>query len=257
MKTVADLIKEIYLPDLIEESTVLGFLYENRARIGRKGAGDADLESLLPPIEDNSVWAMILARVYSISNAVAQTCLLNHGALDQSAHLISDWMKNRSVVRVLGAGRALFAGSMPGNRLAHGGAQVSFMGGMTPMPNSALGGGIIACSASGKTPSVLEAMSIAKQNNPNIQVIGLARHEASDFRELCDVFIGIYTPGNRFLNPLSALADTEEYVISEILDGLVVMAGKRNGFDDEAWRQGHEDIGPTGPYSPKRGRSKS
>ena len=58
-------------------------------------------------------------------------------------------------------------------------------------------------------------------------------------------------PKSQFVNPLSALADTEEYVISEILDGLVVMAGKKNGYNDDAWRRGHEDIGPTGPYAPE------
>jgi hypothetical protein len=51
------------------------------------------------------------------------------------------------------------------------------------------------------------------------------------------------------------LADTEEYVIAELLDGLVVTAGRKNGFDDETWRRRHEDIGPTGPYAPKNQKS--
>jgi hypothetical protein len=93
-------------------------------------------------------------------------------------------------------------------------------------------------------------MEVAKRNNPEIQTLGIAAHNATQFASLCDVFIGIQTPPSDYPNPLSALADVEEYIISEILDGLVVLAGKKIGFDDLAWRQGHEDIGPTGPYAP-------
>jgi len=160
-------------------------------------------------------------------------------------------MTEQRIVRFLGVGRSLLAATMPGNRLAHGGAHISFMGGNVPLPNSSLGGGIVACSASGKTRPVLEAMYIARENNPSIKIVGLAAHDAAEFQELCDVFIGIHGALDDFPNPLSALADTEECVISEILDGVVVLAGRRNGFDDEAWRRGHEDIGPTGPYAPK------
>jgi hypothetical protein len=95
-------------------------------------------------------------------------------------------------------------------------------------------------------------MEIAKSNNPEITIIGLASYDAVQFKKLCDIFIGIHIPKSEYPNPLSALADTEEYVISEILDGLVVMAGRRLGFNDEVWRRGHEDIGPTGPYAPKK-----
>ncbi len=97
-------------------------------------------------------------------------------------------------------------------------------------------------------------MHIAKENNPHIQIIGLAHHGAREFTALCDVFVGIHAPKAEYPNPLSALADTEEYIISELLDGLVVRAGQEIGFDDEAWRRGHEDIGPTGPYAPESPR---
>ena len=68
---------------------------------------------------ENSAWGLILARVHSISNAVAQTCLRNQSQLEQASDLIAEWMRNQAVVRLLGAGRALLAGSMPANRPAH------------------------------------------------------------------------------------------------------------------------------------------
>ena len=191
-KGIDELIKEVYLPDFIknypltEEAWRKGHedlgptgpystIFSPSAGTERSSKEDtADIDSLLPPIQDTSSWGMIIARVYSISNAVAHTCMLDYRELDDATDLISNWMKNKNVVRILGAGRALLAGTMPGNRMAHGGAQVSFMGGNVPMPNSLVGGGIIACSASGKTKPVLEAMNIAKKNNHEIKIIGLA-----------------------------------------------------------------------------------
>jgi D-arabinose 5-phosphate isomerase GutQ len=208
--------------------------------------------SLLSAEEINrSAWGLIAARVFSISHAVQHTLLLNRQELSQAVLLVAKWMETDAPVRVLGAGRALMAASMPGNRLAHTGAHVSFMGGIVPMPNSRHGGGVISCSASGKTAAVLEAMSSAKALNKEIEIIGLAHHEAKNFARLCDVFIGLHLPKNEYPNPLSALADTEEYMLREILDGIIVMAGQHIGFDDNAWRCGHEDIGATGPYSAK------
>lgn len=200
-------------------------------------------------------WELLIARVHAIASCVAQTCTANKEAIDSAIELLFEWIEDEATVRVLGAGRALLAAAMAGNRLAHAGVQISFMGGVVPLPNSERGGGLIACSASGKTVTVLEAMRIAKRNNPGIQVIGIAAADANEFSSLCDSFIGIErTAQQQYPNPLSALADTEEYVIAEILDGLVVRAGQLAGFDDNAWRRGHEDIGPTGPYAPKQVR---
>lgn len=204
-------------------------------------AGAADL--------DCSLAAGLTLRVHAIAYGVAQTCAHNEDAIMAAVDALARWMRQGAPVRFLGAGRALLAATMPGNRLAHAGAQVSFMGGAVPLPNSLRGGGVIAASASGRTRPVLEAMAIAKRNNPEITVIGIAQHDAADFRDLCDHFIGIHCEGKE-ANPLSALADTEEYIIAELLDGLVVAAGRLLGFDDQAWRRGHEDIGPTGPYAP-------
>jgi DNA-binding MurR/RpiR family transcriptional regulator len=174
--------------------------------------------------------------------------MCNDNTIRQARGLLAEWMQKRDAVRFVGAGRALQATIMPSNRLAHGGAQISHMGGCVPMPAAELGGGIIACSASGSTSPVLEAMKTAKERSDTIKIIGLSKHDATQFRDLCDVFIGIYTPHGEFGNPLSALADTEEYVMSELLDALVVLAGRKNGYTDETWRRGHEDIGPTGPH---------
>lgn len=192
---------------------------------------------------------LLAGRVHHISYLVIQTLASNLASVDKAVQLLATWMREKEVVRVIGAGRALLAGSMPGNRLAHAGVRISFMGGMVPLPNSRERGGIIAGSASGKTEAVLQAMEVAKRLNPNIVTLGIAARNAKKFESLCDVFIGIEARPSSYPNPLSALADLEEYVISEILDGLVVLAGKTLGFDDDSWRNGHEDIGPTGPYS--------
>ncbi len=208
-------------------------------------------EGRAPMAEVDQEYLVLGARMHCISYAVVVTLSENRAAVKQATELIAKWMLGHQPVRILGAGRALLAGAMPGNRLAHAGAQVSFMGGMVPLPNSIRGGGIIACSASGKTVPVLEAMAIAKRNNKEVKTIGIADYKAKDFEALCDVFIGLRYPKETLPNPLSALADTEEYMIAEILDGLVVLAGRSIGFDDEAWRKGHEDIGPTGPYAPQ------
>jgi D-arabinose 5-phosphate isomerase GutQ len=197
----------------------------------------------------HSACGIITSRVFSISHSIMNTLLRNQAELAEAVFLTAKWMETDAPVRILGAGRALLAAGMAANRLAHAGAKVSFMGGMVPMPNSRQGGGVIACSASGKTKPVLEAMSTARSSKEKIMILGLAYHEAKDFAALCDVFIGLHLPKDEFANPLSALADTEEYMISEILDGIVVMAGQHIGFDDDAWRKGHEDIGPTGPYA--------
>lgn len=196
-----------------------------------------------------SLTGRLALRTHAIAYGVAQTCARNEAAILAARDQIARWIETGASVRILGAGRALLAGAMPGNRLAHAGAQVSFMGGMVPMPNSRHGGGVIACSASGHTKAVLEAMEIAKRKKPGIVVIGIAAAEAEAFRGLCDVFIGIHSEG-KAANPLSVMADTGEYIIAELLDGLVVAAGQLIGLDEDGWRSGHEDIGPTGPYAP-------
>jgi D-arabinose 5-phosphate isomerase GutQ len=125
---------------------------------------------------------------------------------------------------------------------------------LVPLPNTVKGGAIIASSASGQTPAVLDIMRTTRGRKPDIAILGIASSRATPFAELCDVFVGIVEDDNPYRSPLHALADTGEYVISELLDAMVVAAGKRLGLTDEDFRSGHEDLGPTGQYRPKGSR---
>jgi D-arabinose 5-phosphate isomerase GutQ len=161
-----------------------------------------------------------------------------------------DWMLNGTIVRVVGAGRARLAAAIPANRLAHGGARVYIQDELIPMPHTIKGGGIIAVSASGETPSTIEILEKIKKEKKDkrIIIIGIANKTAEKFQKLCSpLFIGIDNSTN-LDNPLQALADTEEYVISMLLDAMVVAAGKLAGYDDAKWRLGHEDLGASGPW---------
>ncbi len=175
--------------------------------------------------------------------------------------VLGEWMRENTIVRIIGAGRALLAASLPANRLAHGGATVSILGDRSPLPNSKWGGGIIAVSASGKTRAVLEIMALAREvnkerrllNQNEITVIGISKSTAKKFRSLCSpgYFLGIRP--DRFVKgvELRALGDIEEYAISELLDALIVAAGLEIGAN---FRTGHEDLvgGATGPWHQHR-----
>jgi D-arabinose 5-phosphate isomerase GutQ len=212
------------------------------------------LAAARPPVaiphlqEESTILLAISSRLDATKDQLVATVEQSAGQIDKAVTILASWMDQRAVVRVLGAGRARLAAAIPAHRLSHGGARVYIQDSLVPMPHSLVGGGILAASASGQTPSVLEALRAAKENNKEIQCVGIAKHDARVFSSLCDVFIGIQ-PARRHRNPLSALADTEEYIISELLDALVVAAGHRLGFTDPRWRLGHEDLGPaTGPY---------
>lgn len=167
------------------------------------------------------------------------------------------WMRTEAVIHVIGAGRALLAASLAANRLAHGGARVYILGDKAPPPSSRFGGGIIAASASGRTPVVLEIMSFAQElNNQHgqrpIEVVGLSNPEPGSvgpfrpFPDLCTpgLFLGIRAEQSVILR---GLADIEEQAINQILDALVVAAGLEIGVN---FRLGHEDLvgGATGPW---------
>lgn len=225
-----NLIKDILYPNLTKN--YLGF------------SGEDDATQIMP-------YVPMMMRSVAIMHTVAETIRECPEEISNAIEIIKSWIRDHKVVRVIGAGRALLAASLGSNRLAHAGAIISFMGGMVPMPNSCMGGGIIAVSASGETEHVIEAMNKAKKLNPDIQIIGFAKHaqKAEAFIDSCDCFIGIRNKAMPLPNPLFALADEEEMAIAEILDGLIVQAGKELGFTEDTWRKGHEDIGPTGPYS--------
>jgi D-arabinose 5-phosphate isomerase GutQ len=188
----------------------------------------------------------ICQRVKCISDSITKTAESNRDVIDETVDLFSEWMLNGAVVRVIGAGRARLAGAIPANRMSHGGARVYVQDDMIPMPHTIKQGGVIAVSASGRSASVLQVLRDVKSRNPAIKIVGIADKSAKEFRELCHLFIGIES--SDLDNPLEALADSNEYVCSMLLDAIVVAAGNRSGFDDTTWRLGHENLGATGPY---------
>lgn len=212
---------------------------------------------LIPPddFDEFDYQKAILNRTAYIQECTRQTIENNSEAIEESIDSFKEWMINETVVRVIGAGRAKLAATIPANRLAHGGARVYEQDGKIPMPHDIKGGGIIAASASGRTPSVLGVLREIKRKryftSSNVarspfKVIGIAIKDAKEFASLCDVFIGINMLKKQI--PLIALADIEESVITLILDSLIVSAGWKAGFDDTRWRLGHENLGATGPY---------
>jgi len=199
---------------------------------------------------NNDLLAALNSRVWAISHAIRETIARHDQDILLGIAQLERWILNHEVVRVIGAGRALHAASIPANRLVHTGADVYVINDVVPLPNSNKDGGIIASSASGQTKAVLEMMEDAKAKNPRIVVLGIADADAATFAGLCDIFVGVEDDSGPYDNPLHALADTGEYVISELLDAMIVAAGKRLGLTDEDFRSNHEDIGPTGPYQP-------
>lgn len=199
-------------------------------------------------------------RLNAIQTAVTDCLTFQSADVANITNLFSTWMLSHVPVRVVGAGRALLAASVAANRLAHCGALVSMLGDKVPVPNSRLGGGIIAVSASGRTPSVLKIMSFAKKisrelkpQGIDIKIVGISDPDAPavdkflPFRELCSP--GCFLP-MRIRPPrplLSALADLEELAIAELLDAMVVAAGLQIGVN---FRAGHEDLvgDATGPH---------
>lgn len=188
----------------------------------------------------------IVARSDTLARSVEATvnrCDQLHDITD----LLLKWMRDQTIVRVLGAGRARLAAAIPANRLAHGGARVFIQDDIIPMPHTVKGGGVIAASASGKTNSVLEPLRKIRDLAPHITVLGIADAKADEFRSLCRYFIEIHEV-HTSPDVLYALADIGEFVISEVLDSLVVAAGRKGNFDERKWKLGHENIGATGPY---------
>lgn len=187
-------------------------------------------------------------RINYINKSIIKSIDHSKDDIEKAINLFHDWMINGSIVYVLGAGRARLAASIPANRLSHGGARIHIQDDIIPLPHSIKCEGIIAASASGKTESVLNVIEeIKRRQVSRIHIIGIADYKAYRFKESCTFFIGI-RKSNEDTPPLIALADTGEYVISELLDAMVVAAGKKAGFDESKWRLGHEDMGSTGPY---------
>lgn len=212
------------------------------------------IEPKITPLKEPKTEAQVLQdnidqRIDFFAGSAKETIEKSITEILEATKTLRDWMVNRVNVRLIGAGRARLAGAIPANRLAHGGARAYIIDDLIPMPHSSKQGGIIAVSASGTTGTVKDALKGVRNDETGITIIGIADHRAIEFKQLCDIFIGIRLTEQP--NPLRALADTEEYVISMLLDAMVVAAGKMAGFDDNTWRLGHENIGPTGPYDLK------
>lgn len=198
--------------------------------------------------EPASLATQLQLRLTALHQQLVITTNSSEKEIQDATKVFLRWMQDGTVVRVVGAGRARLAAAIPANRLAHGGARVFIQDDILPMPHTIKGGGIIAASASGTTPSVLQTLAAARRETRDVQIVGIASSEADEFRSHCDIFVGITQPPPDVPNPLKALADSEEYVISGLLDAIVVAAGALGGFSVDRWRIGHENMGPTGPY---------
>ncbi len=172
----------------------------------------------------------------------------NREAIEASIELIKNWMVNGNIVRIVGAGRAKLAASIPANRLSHGGAKVYVQDDIIPMPHSIKGGGVIAVTASGETTEVLDIINKLNKSEKRIEIIIIAGKKLEINKEICSSNNNKIITIVEIEHFLKALADTGEQVINLLLDNMVVSAGKRAGYDETKWRLGHEDLGATGPY---------
>src|SRR5436305_1192255 len=194
------------------------------------------VQRVLPPIDQ-----LVEQRMDAIRKIVLAATRENPEAIGATKKAFGAWMRKREIVRIIGAGRALLAASAPANRLAHGGATVSILNDSSPSPNSRLGGGIVAVSASGETKQVLQIMEDTQRINKTrtamgeepILVIGFSNSDAVEFASLCTAgyFVGIRPEIHAQHVELKALGDLEEYAISELFDALVVAAGLELGVN--------------------------
>jgi hypothetical protein len=211
-----------------------------------------EVRRFLPPFDN-----LVDRRLTAVKGIVLDAVRTNPKSAETVKQVLGGWMQRAEIVRIVGAGRALLAAALPANRLAHGGATVSILNDSSPLPNSKLGGGVIAVSASGKAEIVLQIMRLAQRVNKErlllsqepILVIGFSNASATEFMDLCtpDCFLGIRPEQYAKNVELRALGDLEEYAISELFDALVVAAGLERGIN---FRMGHEDLvgSATGPW---------
>jgi D-arabinose 5-phosphate isomerase GutQ len=255
-ETLLELIRNEELLQLPDPALPTGL--RDLALRGKGPPPEHDRELPVSPVDFGTHEALVMAiraRVWSIGFAIHNTIVTSRTEILAAVAEIHRWITSHEIVRVVGAGRARLAAAIPANRLAHCGARVFVQHDIVPMPNSLQGGSILAASASGKTESVLSLLDTARRRNSTIRILGIANKDASEFKKLCHIFVGIDETRNPYNNPLQALADTGEYIISELLDAMVVAAAKRAGLTDEDFRKGHEDLGDTGPYLPRGDRS--
>lgn len=185
------------------------------------------------------------ATAQAIAHAVWLSAALEQEAIEGVIDVMTRWILNQEIVRLVAAGRMRLAAAMAGNRLCHAGARVVHIYDITPLPHTDLGGSVLACSASGQTSEVLQAMAKAHSRNEHITIVGVASAKAAPFRDLCHHFVGIHLDA-RMPNPLKLLASWGEHVGGQLLDAMVSLAVQRAGLREEDLR--HENLGPTGPY---------
>ncbi len=188
----------------------------------------------------------IIASTFALATVVSQTARIEQAAIEKGIALICRMILTRNPIRMIGLGRARLAIALPANRLFHALGDVHIIHGDLPLPNTVRGGYLIVGSASGRTKEVLDIMQTTRRRNSEVRILGLANATAKEFKELCDVFIGLHSDP-AIPNPICALADLNEHAISQLLDRMVVIAAHRLGLDDEDMRLGHEDL-CTGPY---------
>ncbi|MBO0800732.1 MAG: hypothetical protein J2P31_18085, partial [Blastocatellia bacterium] len=162
-------------------------------------------------------------------------------AILESISLLGRWMDQRSVVRVIGAGRGLLAASMAAHRLSAGGARVHTVGDIMPMPHSLRGGGVIAVAAEGQSEAIARLLIKMRNKNRDIKVLGVGYDSSTRFADICEVFIPV--PGDR-QGPRSneTATSVQDYIIAEILDTLVLFAGHELGYTDNHWKLGYGDF---------------
>ncbi len=89
--------------------------------------GDLPVVPLLlpaPPVAGLRVSDSIMQRTAAIHAQLTATLQAYADPIDDATHMLLRWMVQGKIVRVLGSGGARLAASIPGNRLAHGGARV-------------------------------------------------------------------------------------------------------------------------------------
>jgi len=209
------------------------------------GVAEAEIAAAVRKHQTTDDLLNIGATAQAIAHGVWLSAALEHDAIEGVIDVMTRWILNEENVRLVAAGRMRLAASMAGNRLCHAGARVVHIYDITPLPHTDLDGSVLACSSSGQTPEVLQAMEKARTRNEHITIVGVASAKAAAFRDLCHHFVGIHLD-ERMPNPLKLLASWGEHVGGQLLDAIVSLAVQRAGLREEDLR--HENMGPTGPY---------
>jgi hypothetical protein len=150
-----------------------------------------------------------------------------------ATRLLAMWMDRRGVVRLMGTPHALRSARVASQRLIDGGARVITPHGLSPPQDILHGGGIIALATSDKNNELAGLVENARIANRDVKILGLGPIGLSRLANSCNLFLGIPTVG---ITSRGATYGTEEHVIAELLDALIVFAGLENGYSETRWR---------------------